>query len=327
MFKIGDIEIKNKVAVAPMAGISNKAFRLIAHKFGAGIIYTEMISDKALKHQNVRTKKMAIIGDEEGLVSLQLFGADKEAMKTAVRYVNDHTNAKIIDLNVGCPVPKVVKGNGGASLMKDPQLVYELVEIMVKESRVPITVKIRTGWDAHSKNAVEVAKKAEAAGASAIAIHGRTRAQMYSGSVDLEMIKKVKDSVNIPVIGNGDIKTPEDAKMMLDYTNVDAVMVGRALQGNPWLIKQIADYLNTGTYDKEIPIEERLELLKDHALKLIDLKGEKIAILEMRSHAAWYIKGLKGATHVKREIAKVKDKSGLFNIISEYQKYLNKEAN
>jgi len=327
VFKIGDIEIKNKVAVAPMAGISNKAFRLIAHKFGAGIIYTEMISDKALKHQNVRTKKMAIIGDEEGLVSLQLFGADKEAMKTAVRYVNDHTNAKIIDLNVGCPVPKVVKGNGGASLMKDPQLVYELVEIMVKESRVPITVKIRTGWDAHSKNAVEVAKKAEAAGASAIAIHGRTRAQMYSGSVDLEMIKKVKDSVNIPVIGNGDIKTPEDAKMMLDYTNVDAVMVGRALQGNPWLIKQIADYLNTGTYDKEIPIEERLELLKDHALKLIDLKGEKIAILEMRSHAAWYIKGLKGATHVKREIAKVKDKSGLFNIISEYQKYLNKEAN
>lgn len=322
---IGQIKLKNKVIVAPMAGISNQAFRKIASDMGAGLIYTEMVSDKALRHKNKKTLDMLAVGKDEGAVSLQLFGADEASLVLATKLVNEQSDAIIVDFNIGCPVPKVVKGNGGASLMKDEELTYRLVSRMVEVSEKPVTAKIRTGWDHHSINAVSIAKKLEKAGVSAIAIHGRTRAQMYRGHADWDIIKEVKAAVNIPVIGNGDIKTPEDAKRMLEYTNCDAIMIGRALMGNPWLIKQTIDYLETGVYENTISIEEKIAMIKRHASLLEELKGEKIAILEMRSHAAWYLKGLPGATYVKREIAQIKDKDTLFKTLDKYLDYLKSD--
>lgn len=324
MFYIDNIKIKNKVVIAPMAGVSNIAFRTIMKEFGAGLIYAEMVSDKALIFRNEKTHKMIKVVEEEKPLTLQVFGGEKESIVEGAIIIDRESDCDIIDINMGCPVNKVVKSNSGAKLMLDPDKIYEIVKAVVESVKKPVTVKMRSGWNSDTINAVEIAKLCEKAGAKAISIHGRTRSQMYTGKADWSIIKDVKNAVNIPVIGNGDILSPEDAQRMLDETNCDAVMIGRGVLGNPWLVKQTVDYLEKGYYEKNISFEEKLNHVIDHMERLIKLKGEKIALLEMRSHAAWYIKGMKGSTFVKREIAKISNKKDLINLLDEYKVYLEK---
>lgn len=324
MWKIGSVTLPNRVVAAPLAGISNAAFRQIAHAMGAGLIYTEMISDKGIEHANKKTLSMLEIGPEEGIVALQLFGAEHRSLERAVKQVNALSSAAIIDFNLGCPVPKVVKGNGGASLMKDIDLAASLLQTMVNASDKPITAKIRAGWNQSDRNAVPMAQALEAAGAAAIAVHPRTRAQMYSGHADWTLIKAVKQAVKIPVIGNGDIRRPEDAARMLDETGCDAVMIGRGLLGNPWLLQATRVYLATGKKPEAVSLTDRLAMIRHHAQNLIEEKGEHVAMLEMRSHAAWYLKGQRDATTFKRHMSQVSTWAELDQGLRDYQEHIEK---
>lgn len=324
MFKIGNVEIKNKIVLAPMAGICNSAFRKIIKEMGCGLIYAEMVSDKALMYNNKKTKDMLYMEEEERPIAQQIFGSDKDSFVIAAKKICNEMHPDIIDINMGCPVPKVaVKAQAGSALLKNPQKIKEIVSAVVNAVDVPVTVKIRSGWDSKSINAVEVAKICEEAGASAITVHGRTRAQGYSGKVDLDIIKKVKDAIKIPVIGNGDITDIESAKRMLEYTKCDAIMIGRGVLGNPWLIKELVEFTTNKPISSPPRYEDKINMCIKHMDYLLKIKPEKIAILEMRSHIAWYIKGLPNNIEIKKEIFSSQTKEEILKILNNYLKKLN----
>ena len=299
--KIGNVEIKGKVVCAPMAGITNIVYRKIAKEYGASLVYTEMISDKALCYNSENTYKMIEIDDNEHPVALQLFGGEKEYLVKAVEIINN-TKADILDINMGCPVPKVLKSQAGSFWLKDIEDTKDKIEAIVKASKKPVTAKIRLGFDEEHINVVEMAKMLEGAGVSAICVHARTRSEFYTGNVRIEYIKMVKDSVKIPVIGNGDIKCIDDAVRMLKGTGCDAIMIGRGALGNPFLFKQINHYLETGEILENPSNNERLDLCLRHAKELCNIMDEKIAIKEMRTHACYYVKGLPNSTNLKNKI-------------------------
>jgi nifR3 family TIM-barrel protein len=318
MLKIGDIELKNQVVLAPMAGVCNPAFRLIAKEFGCGLVCAEMVSDKAILHGNKRTLEMLYVDEREKPLSLQIFGGDRETLVEAAKYVDKNTNADIIDINMGCPVPKVTKCDAGARWLLDPNKIYEMVAAVVDAVEKPVTVKMRIGWDDQHIYAVENARAVERAGGKAVAVHGRTREQLYTGKADWNVIREVKQSVSIPVIGNGDVFTPEDAKRMLDTTGVDGVMIGRGALGNPWMLYRTVHYLTTGELLPEPTPKEKIEIAILHMDRLIALKGEPQAVKEMRKHLAWYLKGLPRAARVKDQIMEETSRDRLVSILYEY---------
>jgi nifR3 family TIM-barrel protein len=319
MWKIGNIEIKNQIVLAPMAGISNTSYRKIIKEMGAGLIYAEMVSDKAIMYGNEKTFTLLKMDESERPIAQQIFGSDIDSFVKAAQEVEKTMKPDIIDINMGCPVPKVaIKSQAGSALLKNPEKIYEIVSAVVKAVNVPVTVKIRSGWDANNINAVEVAKQIEKAGASAITIHARTRSQGYSGKADWSIIKKVKEAVSIPVIGNGDVTSCYLAKQMLDETGCDAVMIGRGVLGNPWLIRECVQYLDNGTIPERPTPKEIIEMLKRHFNLLLHDKGEKPAVLEIRNHALWYIKGLPNSATIKNQICSTKDKDKIFQIFEDY---------
>ncbi|MGW8959295.1 tRNA dihydrouridine synthase DusB [Paenibacillus sp. NPDC055715] len=299
MLKIGGIEMKNQVVLAPMAGVCNPAFRLIAKEFGAGLVCAEMVSDKAIIHGNKRTREMLFVDEREKPLSLQIFGGDRESLVEAAKVVDQETNADIIDINMGCPVPKVTKCDAGARWLLDPNKIYEMVSAVVESVSKPVTVKMRIGWDSEHIYAVENARAVERAGGQAVSVHGRTREQLYTGHANWDIIKEVKEAVSIPVIGNGDVVSPEDARRMLDLTNCDGVMIGRGALGNPWMLYRTIEYLQTGELLPDPSPEEKIRIAILHMDRLVALKGEAVAVREMRKHLAWYLKGLRGSARIK----------------------------
>lgn len=323
MWKIGNVEIKNQLVLAPMAGISNTSYRKIIKEMGAGLIYAEMVSDKAIMYSNEKTFDLLKMDEMERPITQQIFGSDIASFVAAAKIIEEKMHPDIIDINMGCPVPKVaLRAQAGSALLKNPEKIYEIVKAVVESVSVPVTVKIRSGWDEKHINAVEVAKICEKAGAEAIAIHARTRAQGYSGKADWNIIKEVKEAVSIPVIGNGDVTSPELAKEMLDTTGCDAVMIGRGVLGNPWLIRECVEYLEKGTKPEPVSFLEKVEMMKRHYKLLLEDKCEKAALLEIRSFIIWYLKGMPKSKEIKNLICQSKTSEEMFNIIEDYKNYL-----
>jgi len=316
-WKIRDLIIKNQVVIAPMAGICNPAFRSILMMYGPGLIFSEMISDKAICFNNVKTLDMTKVYANEHPIALQLFGEDIDSMVIAAKYLDEQTDCDIIDINMGCPVPKIVKGAGGASLLKDPQRAFAIAKAVVDNVKKPVTAKIRIGWDKQNINAIEMAIGLEKAGISAISVHGRTRSAMYSGDVDYDMIRQVKAAVSIPVIANGDIKTVDDAKRILEFTKADAIMIGRGILGRPWFTKELGDALDNKETES-VDLIERFRIAKLHASNLIELKGELTAMKEMRSHFNWYITGLPFNHKVRNDVSQMTSYAQFDRIITDY---------
>ena len=326
-FKIGNIKINNNLVLAPMAGVSNYAYMKICEEMGVGYAITELMSSEAIVRGNKKTFDMLKGLDQLKIpVAIQIFGSNPVTMANAAKILVDKYKAKIIDINMGCPVPKVaVRSKAGSAILKDPNLAYEIVKAVVSAVSVPVTVKIRSGWDSANITAVEVAKKCELAGASAIAVHGRTKTQLYSGKVDLDIIKKVKENVSIPVIGNGDIIDGISAKKMLEYTNCDAIMIGRKALGNPWIFKEINAYLNNDLTISKPTYDERIAMCYKHLEYLLSIKSERVSVLEMRGHIAWYIKGMPYHKEIKNLIFKATNAIEIKEILDNYQKRLYNE--
>jgi nifR3 family TIM-barrel protein len=326
MWKIGNVEIPNRVVVAPMAGISNAAFRVTVKEFGAGLVVCEMISDKGIQFRNKKTLDMLYIDDREYPLSVQIFGGDKETLVAAAQFVEANTKAAIIDINMGCPVNKVIKAEAGAKWLLDPNKVYEMVSAVSAAVQLPVTVKMRTGWDEDHLFAVDNALAAEKAGASAIAMHGRTRVQMYEGHANWDILKEVKQHLTIPFMGNGDVRTPEDAKRMLEYVGADGVMIGRAALGNPWMIQRTKHYLETGVLMDEPTPYDKVETAKVHLQRLVDLKGENIAVREFRQHAAYYLKGIPRAAKVKVAINQAEKQQEVIDLMNAFVEKIENAA-
>ncbi len=315
--KIGNVEIKNNIFLAPMAGVTDMPFRVLCKEQECGLVYTEMVSAKGMHYDDDKSNKLTLMHEIEKPGAVQIFGSDPEIMAEVTEKLNSSDTA-IIDINMGCPAPKITKNGEGSALMKNPELVAKIIKAVVSVSQKPVTVKIRKGWDDSRINAVEIARIAEENGASAIAVHGRTREQYYSGKADWDIIRQVKEAVSIPVIGNGDVTGPKEAQKLLEETRCDAIMVGRGAQGNPWIFKKIVRFLEDGTIIPDPSPEEKIETIIRHMNMLIDLKGERTGILEMRSHIAWYIKGMRDAAYTKQKIFQMTNKEEIISLLRSF---------
>lgn len=315
--KIGNVQLENNVILAPMAGLTDLSFRSICEIYCPGLVVTEMVSSKALQYNDEKTKKLLNIDEEKRPIAVQIFGSDIETMSYAAEYVSKI--ADIVDINMGCPAPKVVKNGDGSRLLLDLNKIAEITNAVVRKSKVPVTVKIRKGWDNEHIVAVEVAKIVEAAGASAITIHGRTRSEFYTGNADWDIIREVKQNVKIPVIGNGDVKNPEDAKSMFEYTNCDGIMIGRGSLGNPWIFEHIRQYLK-GNKIREISNKERLDVIFKHIDLEIKEKGSFTGVREMRKHICYYLKGMPEASLIRDKINHLENVNEVKQVLEEYFK-------